>query len=114
MGIKAKQRLLDILSADSGLKKSVKNISGAWHDSKKGYPQVTVTQLSNRPASVSDDKVDFRTPLLQVDIWDKGNPFLIADKIIAALEKEGYEPADEREQNEAEINRVILEYRMEE
>lgn len=115
MDIKAKQLILNILCADSDLKSIVKGgISAAWHDTKKGYPQITVTQISNRPASFSDNKVDFRIPLIQIDVWDKGNPFLVSAKVIEALANAGYEPADEREQNEVNVNRVILEYRLEE
>lgn len=114
MGIKAKEVILNLLKADAALKKLKPHISAAWHDSKKGYPQITVTQISNRPGSHSDNQVDFRIPLLQIDVWDTGNPFLVSEKIQAALEHEGYEASDEREQNEPEVNRVILEYRLEE
>jgi len=110
MEIKAKQQLLDILTSCPELKKQVKNISASWHDSKKGYPQVTVTQISNNPASYSDDMVDFKVALLQVDIWSKGNPFLVAGIIQETMLEAGYSSSDERERNEDTINRVILEY----
>jgi hypothetical protein len=115
MGVRAKQKILDILKADEGLKAQVKkeNISSDWHDIKKGYPQITVTQITRRPGAYTDDSVYFRFPLLQIDIWSKGNPFIIADLVQQALyEAFGCEAANEREQNAENINRVILEYKI--
>ena len=115
MEIRAKQRILDTLKASAELAAQMQadNISSDWHDVKKGYPQITVTQISRRPGSYSDDKTEFRVPLLQVDIWSEGNPFIISDLVQAIiLEAEGIEAADEREQNEETVNRVILEYNL--
>ena len=112
MGIRAKQRVIDTLRAYESLRGVP--ILTAWHDSEKGYPQITITQISNRAVSHSDNRADFRAPLLQIDIWDRGNPFLVAEKVIAALGETGREPADEREANEKHVNRIILEYRLEE
>ena len=115
MEVRAKQRILDVLKANSELMAQVKadNISSDWHDVKKGYPQITVTQISRRPGSYSDDKTEFRAPLLQVDIWSEGNPFIIADLVQEIIfTAEDVEVADEREQNAETVNRVILEYNL--
>jgi len=112
--MRAKQFVIELLSGDKELKRKVKSISSAWHDMKKGYPQITVTQIYSRAASFSDNRVDMRVPLIQIDIWNKGNPFLISEMVTRILAENGYDYSDEREQNEVEINRVILEYRIEE
>jgi protein-disulfide isomerase-like protein with CxxC motif len=106
--MRAKERVIEALRADARLKKV--SVSSAWHDAKKKEPQITVSQVISRPAVWSDDTPDFDLARIQIDVWHEGNPFAVAEVVREVLEEAGMFAEGERELNEADINRVILEY----
>ncbi len=112
--MRAKQRIIDIISSNPELSRMLKSISPAWHDEKKGYPQVTVTQIISRPAFLADNHAVYNGVVVQVDIWSKGDPFEVSGLITKALNSEGIFAVTESEKNEENINRIILEIKLQE
>jgi hypothetical protein len=110
--MKARERLFNILNNDEQLNQVTKNIANAWHDKQKGYPQITIQQISSSQFNHHDNKVNGRLVTIQVDIWGKGNIFEISGLVHKAMQKEKIEFTDERELNEKEVNRIMLIYKI--
>lgn len=110
--MKAIEEVIKTLQENKELRKLVKNISTNWYNEKVETPQITVTQISNTPFDWHDNKLNGRIVLLQVDVWSKGNPFIIAEKVIEVMKKKGYINSDERQLNEETINRIMITYKI--
>jgi hypothetical protein len=107
--MKFKEFVISVLREDEVVGKVP--VLGSWHDTDKGFPQITIEQLYVRPISYSDDRVDLRECTLQIDVWHEGNPFPLAWSVMAALERHGLYESEEREINEEDVNRVMLIYK---
>lgn len=56
--------------------------------------------------------MDSRIVSLQIDIWSRGNPFIVAKKVDEVMKKSGYDYLDEKEINEENINRIMFMYKI--
>ncbi len=104
--MRAKAEIINILRKCPGL--SDIPISPAWHDQKKKYPQVTVTQTDSVPGFVADNAVSLRTVTIQIDIWHKSDPWPVADIVENALKASGHSQFSDYEINDEKINRVMI------
>lgn len=110
--MKAREKVTQILMTSKELSKVCKSINTSWYNKSGGDPQITIKQISSSVINNHDNKVDLRVVLIQIDIWSKGNPFIIGKKVQQAMDNYGYEYADERELNEEDMNRLMILYKI--
>ncbi|MTI49456.1 MAG: hypothetical protein FH761_16610 [Firmicutes bacterium] len=57
----------------------------SWHDSKRGYPQITITRVAESGESHGDNETEVLATIMQIDIWTNNSPTNLEDAVKLAV-----------------------------